>query len=45
MKHVEEGEVGKLLLEDEKERVKHVNKFGNIEEPSKAKCPHCLWII
>jgi hypothetical protein len=45
MINMEEREMAELLLEDKEERVKHVNKLGYVEEPSKVKSSHCFWII
>ena len=45
MIYMEEREMGELLLEDKEERVKHVNKLGYVEEPSKVQSSHYFCVV
>jgi hypothetical protein len=42
---MEKGKMGEFLLEDKEEGVKHVNKLGDVEEPSHVQSSHSFWII
>ena len=43
--HVEEGQVGELLLQHEEEWVEHVKELGDVEDPGKVERPDGLRIV
>ena len=42
---MKERKMGELLFEDKEEGVKHVNEFGDVEEPGHVQSSHSFWMI